>query len=118
MTCENCESLEQEIQCLEEEACMNDDENMRLNKEIERLRAENEALRKASEWQPITEDEHGLLIIPHDEIVHLSWWCHLRKEWQYETCKFSTGNGFQPYSQHADATHWMPLPQPPKEQSE
>lgn len=66
------------------------------------------------EWQPIeTAPKDGsaiLIYTPHFYFgagVYLAWW---GEEW-WEVC--TEGQTLHPYST-SRATHWMPLPEPPK----
>ena len=73
-----------------------------------------------SEWQPIE-------TAPHETEVLLGWmneWSE-PNEWRCEIgCATSgrdwpapDGGRFSSYSMHGNATHWMPLPEPPEAES-
>lgn len=117
--------LRQKVAHLEELLRTRDSRIEEWKQDYETLRTENkrlvEELRKSLEWQDIIEDDQGVTNVPHNTVVHLAWWHTLMKEWRYETCKFSTGGKTMygsNYSEHGDATHWMPLPQPPQQDKE
>ena len=66
------------------------------------------------EWQPIEtapEGGRGILIyVPENRCIYGAYWSSYSTG--YGWCVF--GGGFREHLQRA--THWMPLPSPPKEQ--
>jgi len=84
-------------------------------RDVERIiKALAEELR-GKEWKLI-EDERP----PHEEVVLLGWYTW-DGAWVYEATYFSRGERVGNYSnmsEHGQATHWQPLPQPPKEKTD
>ena len=82
---------------------------------IERLTAENAALREKQRWIPVTErmPEIGQkCLIANREIVVRGW---LRPDGVWKT-GVSSDELWSKFSLHTP-THWMPLPEPPKEET-
>lgn len=79
--------------------------------EIDRLQAENERLRDLTQWQPIEtalfDGTEVLLLTMYDVVVQAVW----DDGWEM------TGPNGR-YLTDVYATHWMPLPEPPGEQSD
>lgn len=71
-------------------------------------------------WQPIEE----CCMPPEDEIVILAWKSTIKPfvfdsarlpDWEMEIRPYCINGSGGAKSYHGQATHWMPLPQPPKE---
>lgn len=62
-------------------------------------------------WEPIES-------APHNKAVLLAWKDWRDGQWCMAVDAYSTGqryaNGYSTVSNHGSATHWMPLPEPPK----
>lgn len=62
-------------------------------------------------WQPIE-------TAPHEVNVLLAYWDEVLGGWRIETGMASWGwrrDGVSNMSSHGQASHWMPLPSPPKD---
>jgi len=74
-----------------------------------------------TEWQPIEtapRDESVLAYSPCEDMGIISWNFE-NDEWRYQIdlddAREDSGNGYTDYAVMEHVTHWMPLPEPPKE---
>ena len=72
---------------------------------IERLSAENAALREKQQWIPVIEKT------PEYDMPQLA----LNAEGDALIANYAYGEWFDTWGQDVDVTHWMPLPEAPKE---
>jgi hypothetical protein len=85
-----------------------------------RLEAENKQLREATQWQPIgTAPKDGSMLFLWSMGIHQGSWCidegysgDEEPSWfDNSRDSFTTGYSASPLN----PTHWMPLPEPPKD---
>ena len=97
-----------------------------LDGEIDKLEAENAALKEAQRWIPVSErlpeDREEVLTIDSFEVYALSVFQKKatvlddNNDWEeVENAFYIKGRGINPDSKSADyPTHWMPLPELPE----